>query len=78
MTQPAKPGIFARLRARFKWLDHVIRAYQRFDERNGSFLAAGLTYYTIFALFPLLMVGFAAVMCGDPPPLRHDSRRRSA
>ena len=61
MTQPAKPGIFARLRARFKWLDHVIRAYQRFDERNGSFLAAGLTYYTIFALFPLLMVGFAAV-----------------
>ena len=31
------------------------------DERNGSFFAAGLTYYTIFALFPLLMVGFALV-----------------
>jgi membrane protein len=61
MSEPAKAGILHRLRARFGWLDHVIRAYQRFDERNGSFFAAGMTYYTIFALFPLLMVGFAAV-----------------
>jgi membrane protein len=61
MTEPAKPGILDRLRARFKWFDHVMRAYQRFDDRNGGFFAAGLTYYTIFALFPLLMVGFAAV-----------------
>ncbi|ORW92301.1 inner membrane protein YhjD [Mycobacterium sp. IEC1808] len=60
MSEPAKPGILDRLRARFRWLDHVMRAYQRFDERNGGFYAAGLTYYTIFALFPLLMVGFAA------------------
>jgi membrane protein len=61
MTEPAKPGILDRLRARFKWFDHVMRAYQRFDDRNGGFFAAGLTYYTIFALFPLLMVGFAVV-----------------
>ncbi|OMC22521.1 MULTISPECIES: inner membrane protein YhjD [unclassified Mycobacterium] len=50
-----------RLRARFGWFDHVMRAYGRFDDRNGSFFAAGLSYYTIFALFPLLMVGFAIV-----------------
>jgi membrane protein len=60
MSEPAKPGILDRLRARFRWLGHVMRAYQRFDERDGGFYAAGLTYYTIFALFPLLMVGFAA------------------
>jgi len=59
MSEPAKPGVLDRLRARFDWLDHAIRAYQRFDGGNGSFFAAGLTYYTIFALFPLLMVGFA-------------------
>lgn len=59
MSEPAKAGVFDRLRARYGWIDHVIRAYQRFDERNGGFFAAGLTYYTIFALFPLLMVGFA-------------------
>ncbi|BBX65535.1 inner membrane protein YhjD [Mycobacterium saskatchewanense] len=59
MNEPAKPGILDRLRARYDWLDHAVRAYQRFDDRNGGFFAAGLTYYTIFALFPLLMVGFA-------------------
>lgn len=59
MNEPAKAGVFDRLRSRYGWIDHVIRAYQRFDERNGGFFAAGLTYYTIFALFPLLMVGFA-------------------
>jgi len=61
MSEPAKAGILDRLRARFGWFDHIIRAYQRFDDQNGGFFAAGLTYYTIFALFPLLMVGFAVV-----------------
>ena len=60
MSEPAKPGILDRLRARFAWFDHVMRAYQRFDDLNGGFFAAGLAYYTIFALFPLLMVSFAA------------------
>jgi membrane protein len=59
MSEPAKPGILDRLRARFGWFDHVVRAYLRFSKRKGTFFAAGLTYYTIFALFPLLMVGFA-------------------
>ncbi|BDE12575.1 MULTISPECIES: inner membrane protein YhjD [Mycobacterium] len=57
----AEPGILDRLRSRHAWLDHVMRAYQRFSEQNGGFFAGGLTYYTIFALFPLLMVGFASV-----------------
>ena len=61
MGEPGKPGILDRLRARFGWFDHIVRAYQRFDDRKGGFFAAGLTYYTIFALFPLLMVGFAVV-----------------
>ena len=59
MSEPGKPGILDRLRARFGWLDHVMRANERYDERKGDFFAAGLTYYTIFALFPLLMVGFS-------------------
>lgn len=60
MAQPAKPGILDRLRARYHWLDHVMRAQARYDKSKGDFYAAGITYYTIFALFPLLMVGFAA------------------
>lgn len=60
MTEPAKPGILDRLRARFGWFDHVMRAQDRYSDSKGDFYAAGITYFTIFALFPLLMVGFAA------------------
>jgi membrane protein len=60
MTQAAKPGILDRLRARYAWFDHVMRAQDRYQTAKGDFYAAGVTYFTIFALFPLLMVGFAA------------------
>jgi membrane protein len=61
MSEPGKPGILDRLRARFGWFDHAMRANDRYDESKGNFFAAGLTYYTIFALFPLLMVSFSVV-----------------
>ena len=48
-----------RLRARMPWFDHVMRAQQRYNESKGDFYAAGVTYFTIFALFPLLMLGFS-------------------
>jgi membrane protein len=54
----SKPGFLDRLRARYGWFDHVMRANERFNDRRGNFFAAGLTYYTIFSLFPLLMVAF--------------------
>ena len=38
-----------------------MRAQERYQNAKGDFYAAGITYFTIFALFPLLMVGFAAV-----------------
>jgi membrane protein len=59
MTEPAKPGILDRLRARFGWFDHVMRAQERYQDSKGDFYAAGITYFTVFAMFPLLMVGFA-------------------
>lgn len=59
MSEPDKPGFLDRLRARFGWFDHVMRANERFNQSKGNFFAAGLTYYTIFALFPLLMIGFS-------------------
>ena len=36
-----------------------MRAQERYQDSKGDFYAAGITYFTIFALFPLLMVGFA-------------------
>lgn len=64
-----KPGILDRLRTRYGWFDHVMRAQERYRDSKGDFYAAGITYFTIFALFPLLMVGFAAagfVLAGNP------------
>ncbi|HEY5857215.1 MAG TPA: inner membrane protein YhjD [Aldersonia sp.] len=41
------------------WVAHVIRAAVRFQSQRGDYYAAGITYFTVLALFPLLMVGFA-------------------
>lgn len=58
-AEPDKPGLLDRLRARYGWVDHAMRAQGRYKDSKGDFYAAGVTYFTIFALFPLLMVGFA-------------------
>ena len=60
MSEPAKkPSRLDRLRARYHWFDHVMRAQERYQNAKGDFYAAGITYFTIVAMFPLLMVGFA-------------------
>ncbi|WP_280829706.1 inner membrane protein YhjD [Mycobacterium sp. OTB74] len=49
-------------------------AQERYQDCNGDFYAAGITYYTVFALFPLLMVGFAAggfLLASRPDLLAH-------
>jgi membrane protein len=81
MTEPAKPGVLDRMRARYKWFDHVMRAQKRYQTSKGDFYAAGITYFTIFALFPLLMVAFATggfVLASRPELLDNiESRIRS-
>jgi membrane protein len=71
-----------RLRRRYPWLDHAVRAQQRYDQSQGDFYAAGITYFTIFALFPVLMVGFAVVgfvLASRPDRLAEiDSRVKAA
>ena len=76
VSEPAKPGILDRLRARYAWFDHAMRANDWFDECQGNFFAAGLTYYTIFALFPLLMVGFSVAGFPAVPTARRAGRDR--
>lgn len=78
MTEPAKPGVLDRFRARYHWFDHVMRAQGRYQDSRGDFYAAGITYFTIFALFPLLMVGFAAggFVLANQPELMADIEDR--
>jgi membrane protein len=61
MPESKKPGLVDRLRTRYALFDHLMRAAERYNDCRGTFFAAGITYFTVFALFPLLMVGFAAV-----------------
>ena len=71
-----------RLRRRYPWLDHAVRAQQRYDQSQGDFYAAGVTSFTIFAMFPVLMVGFAVVgfvLASRPERLAEiDSRVKAA
>ncbi|TQM28612.1 inner membrane protein YhjD [Nocardia bhagyanarayanae] len=53
-----KAGIERRVQAR-PWLDHLIRAGGRYQRQRGDYYAAGITYFTVLSLFPLLMVAFA-------------------
>lgn len=60
-------------RHRRPWLDHLVRAGGRFNEDNGNHLAAGITYFTILALFPLLLLAVSIagfVLSGHPRQFR--------
>ncbi|MEV0252101.1 inner membrane protein YhjD [Nocardia sp. NPDC050712] len=53
-----KADIERRIQAR-PWLDHLVRAGGRYNRQRGDYYAAGITYFTVLSLFPLLMVAFA-------------------
>ncbi|MBJ8338491.1 inner membrane protein YhjD [Antrihabitans sp. YC3-6] len=66
---PDVKAILKQQREERPWLDHLIRAAGRFQQQRGDYYAAGITYFTVLALFPLLMVGFSAagfVLVGNP------------
>lgn len=70
--QPNVLSGFDRLRRRHSWLDHLVRAGVRYTERHGNHYAAGITYFSLLALVPLVMVAFAVVtlvLTADPEPL---------
>lgn len=57
---PAAPSRLAALRERHRWLDHLVRAGQRYVEQHGDHYAAAITYFSVLTLVPLLMIAFAA------------------
>jgi membrane protein len=57
--QPTTLSWLERLRRRHPWLDHLVRAEERYTGRHGDHYAAGVTYFSVLALVPLVMVAFA-------------------
>lgn len=64
-----KPGFIDKLRSSLPWFDHVMRAVDRYQRTRGDFFAAGITYFSVLAIFPLLMIVFATagfVLASNP------------
>ncbi|WP_420161418.1 YihY/virulence factor BrkB family protein [Nocardiopsis sp. CNT-189] len=43
------------------WFDHLVRAYERYADRQGNQLAASVTYFAFLSFFPLIALAFAVV-----------------
>jgi membrane protein len=54
------------------WIDHVVRAWQRFQANNASQYAAAITYFSFLALFPLILLGVSVIgfVLNSDPHLR--------
>ncbi|MEU7769152.1 inner membrane protein YhjD [Nocardia sp. NPDC049190] len=72
-----KAGIERRIQAQ-PWLDHLVRAGGRYQRQRGDCYAAGVTYFTVLSLFPLLMVAFsiAGIVLSSNPELLEELRTK--
>ncbi|PRX91850.1 YihY/virulence factor BrkB family protein [Allonocardiopsis opalescens] len=50
-----------RVRQRRRGLDHLLRAYARYQDVHGDRLAAAVTYFGFLSFFPLLALAFSVV-----------------
>lgn len=56
-----KPSLVEKLRAKWSWFDHIMAMNSRYGEQGGNSYAAGITYFSVLSLFPLIMVALAVV-----------------
>jgi membrane protein len=69
-----KESFIARQRRQRPWFDHLVRAYEAFNDRYGNHYGAAITYFSVLSLFPLVMIAFAIVgfvLAGDPVALKN-------
>lgn len=60
-TREDEPGAIDKYRDKWPWFDHVMRMQERYGEQGGNQFAAGITYFSVLSLFPLLMLTFSIV-----------------
>ena len=55
------PGPLDKYREKWPWLDHVLRMQDRYTEQGGNQYAAGITYFSVMTIFPLMMLVLAVM-----------------
>lgn len=64
-----EPGAVDKVRQRSPFVDHIMRMLDRYGAQGGNQFSAGITYYSVLAIFPLLMLTvatLAAVLASRP------------
>lgn len=54
------PGAVDKARDKSEFLDHLMRMQERYSSMGGNQYSAGITYFSVLAIFPILMLLFAA------------------
>ena len=75
-----EPGFIDKYREKFPWFDHIMRMQERYTEGGGNQFAAGITYFSVMTIFPLLMLTFAItamVLAGNQELLDRTLKRAS-
>lgn len=64
-----EPGFVDKMREKSDFFDHVMRTVERYGAQGGNQFAAGITYFSVLAVFPIAMLIVAAaaqVLAGRP------------
>lgn len=77
-TREKVSGTVDGVRRRAPWLDHVIRAWSRYQSDGGDRLAASVTYFGFLSFFPLIALAFSVVgfVVDAYPSAQHDLIRQ--
>lgn len=73
VTQDA-PGFIDRYRQKWPWCDHLMRMNERYSQMGGNQYSAGITYFSVLSMFPILMLAFAIaafILAGRPEYVSH-------
>ena len=49
-SSPKAPSRWARARARYRWLDHIARATNRYIDCGGYHYVASITYFSLLSM----------------------------
>ncbi|KAB1504215.1 inner membrane protein YhjD [Corynebacterium sp. 320] len=61
-TRQDEPAALEKYREKWPWFDHVMRMQERYTDQGGNQFAAGITYFSVLSMFPLLMLVLAITL----------------